>query len=75
MLSGTIYSIPSDDSWLAVKGETIVFPTVLQFVLIIAGQTFPAAPTGYPVNGQRVTIDGPANTFLGTVLSLGPPGL
>ncbi|KAF6231719.1 hypothetical protein HO173_010021 [Letharia columbiana] len=76
-ISGTTYAIPSDDSVLVVDGQLVPFPTqtALQSVFTVGGQIFTAAPTGFAIGGQSVTLDGTAATLDGTVVSLGPSGV
>ncbi|KAF6234240.1 hypothetical protein HO173_007660 [Letharia columbiana] len=74
-VSGITYSIPLDNGELIVNGKTMAFPTEVESVFTIAGQTFTANPTGFVVDGYSVSRDGSAITLLGTIVSLGPSGL
>lgn len=76
-ISGTTYAIPSGNSVLVVNGQTVPLPTqtALQSIFTVAGQTFTAAPTGFAIGSQSVTLNGIAVTIDGTEVSLGPSGV
>ena len=75
VLSGTTYSITSDNHAPLASGKTMPYPTRPQSIFTIAGETFTAAPTGFVAAGKTVALDGSAVTIDGTVVSLGPSGM
>ena len=75
IISGTTYHIPADDGGLIINDKTTGFPTRLQSVFTIAGQTFVADPTGFEANRHSISSDGSAVTLSGTVVSLRSLGL
>ena len=75
MISGTTYSIPTDGSGLITDNKTMGFPTSLQSVFTISGQTFTANPTGFRAGGHSISLHGSAITLSGTPISLGLSGL
>lgn len=74
-ISGTAYSPGPSFVVEGTKTIPLSAATASNPVLMIAGQTITAIPTGFSIDGTSVMPNGPAMTMSGTLISLNPSGV